>query len=512
MSVITSSLVGDYARAVSQFQVASAGSYAGPSMPMDVLHSLISSTDGINPQDLVSSTGAAVGKQGRGSRSGLGGLGGFLLDTALSFAGGVLQEHIRGVQEDHEQQTRDTRQLQESAQECSTAIGDVVDVSDSALTELFSAAIPLLNLLSMVLSKHPLGKIIVPMISAIGGDLIEKTNQTIASTCRDRDAAIEACYEEFESRCENLSQKPLPQTPPEPDCAAQAEPAPQPKPSSPECPAPLSQEACPPSTQPAQAPPASTSPASTPPAPASSAPAPTPAPADPGQCPPQTAPAAAHPSPASPPAPPAPGIDKQAPPCETQPAETPPCEPQACPPLPVVPSSCEPAVSQTHVEVEKSCCGCLGAAGAGIALVGLGILVAVAAECLAAEIPVPEPCPEPEPVPEPEPCPEQVQEPEPQPDPEPCPEPEPRPEPAPEPKAVPPAAEGVIAPPPELAEVPEPDPPPKKLMNMPAAVEVSEPKPESEGAVAEPLSPASEQALTPEKAEYKGRARKAGQW
>ncbi|WP_286955500.1 MULTISPECIES: zinc metalloprotease [Corynebacterium] len=492
MSVITSSLVGDYARAVSQFQVASAGSYAGPSMPMDVLHSLISSTEGINPQDLVSSTGAAVGKQGRGSRSGLGGLGGFLLDTALSFAGGVLQGHIRGVQEDHEEQTRDTRQLQESAQECSTAIGDVVDVSDSALTELFSAAIPLLNLLSMVLSKHPLGKIIVPMISAIGGDLIEKTNQTIASTCRDRDAAIEACYEEFESRCENLSQKPLPQTPPEPDCAAESEPAPQPKPSSPECPAPPSQETCPPSTQPAQAPDAS------------SAPAPQSAPADPGQCPPQTTPAAAQLSPASPPAPPAPGIDKQAPPWEAQPAETPPCEPQACPPLPVVPSSCEPAVSQTHVEVEKSCCGCLGAAGAGIALVGLGILVAAAAECLAAEIPVPEPqpCPDPEPQPDPEPCPE----------PEPQPQPQPEPEPEPEPKAVPPAAEGVIAPPPELAEVPEPDPPPKKLMNMPAAVEVPESSPGSEGAVASPGLPATEQALAPESADDAGRARKAGQW
>lgn len=497
MSVINSSLVGDYARAIAQFQAASSGAYPGPSMPMEMLRTLISSIEGINPQDLVTSTEAAVGDQGRGvsgnarGAEDIGGLKGFLLGTALSFADGAFQEHIRGVQEDHEEQTHSTQELRKSAQECSTAIGDVVDVSDSALTELLSASIPLINLLSMVLSKHPLGKIMVPLISSIGADLIEKTNETIASTCRDRDAAIEACYEEFESRCDDLSQRPLPQCPPQPECGKEPEPPGKPdcpeEPADPPAPKPKPEDCPPEQTPPEHCPPTHTS--VTPPlAPPGD---PIPPQTDKQDCPPpKTVPAQAPPP--APPAPePYPVPEPEPDPC---PLPQPPSEPE--PPAPPIPEPCPP-----QVEVEKSCCGSLGVAGAGIALIGLGLLAAAAAECLPPEVPEPEPVPCPEP--EPAPCPE--------PEPEPCPEPEP-----------PAAEDGVIDPPPDLAEVPEPLPPPEKLAHMQAAA--VEPAMETESApatasttaadidgVPAPVEPEPAGAET-ETNEDVQRVRKAGQW
>lgn len=92
--------------------------------------------------------------------------------------------------------------------------------------------------------------------------------------------------------------------------------------------------------------------------------------------------------------------------------------------------------------------GTLGAAGAAAALGALECITAAQQEC-----PPPEPVPEPTPEPEPEPAPE-------------CePEPAPEAEPAPPPPTTP-VDDGVIAPPPELAQVEEPAPPPKKLENL----------------------------------------------
>ena len=97
--------------------------------------------------------------------------------------------------------------------------------------------------------------------------------------------------------------------------------------------------------------------------------------------------------------------------------------------------------------------GAFGALGAAAALGAL--------ECLAASVECPTPEPAPEPAPQPEP---------------PAPAPEPPPAPAP-PAAPTPTGDGVIAPPPELAQVEEPAPPPKKIAAMqPASVEPVEPE------------------------------------
>ena len=136
MSTMVKSLLGDYSQAVSQFQAASLGGYSGPSTPIGLLGDMVGSVDGIKPDDLVSSTASAMGA--RRPRRGGNGLRDFLLGTVLSLAGGALMDHLRGVQDDFEKEREEADDLVESAQQCSEAIEDVVDVSDSAVAELIS--------------------------------------------------------------------------------------------------------------------------------------------------------------------------------------------------------------------------------------------------------------------------------------------------------------------------------------------------------------------------------------
>ena len=254
MSTLTKSLLGDYSNAISQFQFACLGSYSGPSMPMNLLGELVGAVDGIAPENLVKNTVAAVG--GNRPKGGGAELAGYLQQDDSEVAQGAMREHLCGVQEDFDIDRQDAAHLTSSAEQCSGAIADVVDVSDTALTELVSAVIPLLNILSMVATKHPLARFIIPILSTIGGQIIEETNHNIASTCRDRDDAIESCYSEFESRCECVCERPMPEECPTPAKPAdEACPAPVEKcPDAPPPTNPMPKDECPPSrpTEPAQ--------------------------------------------------------------------------------------------------------------------------------------------------------------------------------------------------------------------------------------------------------------------
>lgn len=527
----TKSLLGDYSQAVSQFQAASQGSYAGPSTPLDLLGSMIGSVDGIKPQELVRGTSAAMG--GRRPARGGGGLKGFLVGTVLSIAGNALMDHLGGVQKDFEQERDEADELTGKAQQCSNAIEDIVGVSDTSLTELFSAVVPLLNILTMIASKHPLGRFIVPIISSIGANVIEQTNDMVMTTCRDRDSAIEQCYDKFEECCSKVCERELPKTPPEPARGCEPPLADAPCPSAPptvtgQPPADTTQpaqtppaEACETTAPPTKAAPICTTPAGVPPAPPNPAPTPVPPTAPPTV--PSVAPPVATPPPQSPVCPPPAAPVEQ--PC-TQPAqalvEPEPIQPAQAPCPEEQPrqvtvqldievqqdteakqetAECEQEIVECEQETtqvaqqcppEQSCCGCLGALGVGIAIIGVGLLAAAAAECLE-NMPIPEePCPEPPPAPEP-------------PAPEP-PAPEPCPPPAPEPP--------VIPPPPELAEVEEPTPPPEKVAHMqaaeaPAPLPPSEPGPAPEPAPAPPLAPPAPEPAPEDKTVH---ARKAGQW
>ncbi|MBE7364520.1 zinc metalloprotease [Corynebacterium aurimucosum] len=555
MSTMVKSLLGDYSQAVSQFQAASLGGYSGPSTPIGLLGDMVGSVDGIKTDDLVSSTASAMGA--RRPRRGGNGLRDFLLGTVLSLAGGALMDHLRGVQDDFEKEREEADDLVESAQQCSEAIEDVVDVSDSAVAELISAVIPLLNILTMLLQRHPLGKAIVPVISSIGGDLIDQTNDTITQTCRDRDTAIENCYGEFERRCSEVCERELPETPPEPECGCEDKPKqcaqPAPEPCAPTKPAQ--------STEPAV-------PAQPSPAPAPSTPAPPQQPVEQGV----EQPVAPQEEPA--PTRPAAAPEKECPPDEEKPQPTKPSQPPSASTEAVAQPKPESTASEAqhtpcgcHAEKEAQSCGCseqqrevetTKPADAGVesptepvqqkvidcpedmkpvaeekecteepvegedceapeqppvaepgeckpeesccgSLGILGVGVAILGLGLLAEAAVDfiENLPEPEPVPVPEP------EPEPQPEPEPC--PPPAPEPAPD--------NGVTPPPPELNNVPEPEAPPEKLAHMQAAeAPVPAPAPEPAPGPA-PATEAAPDIAPQESSETSSiHARKAGQW
>lgn len=555
MSTMVKSLLGDYSQAVSQFQAASRGGYSGPSTPIGLLGDMVGSVDGINPGDLVTNTASAMGarRPGRGGN----GLREFLLGTVLSLAGGAIMDHLRGVQDDFDKERDEADDLVESAQQCSDAIEDVVDVSDSAVAELISAVIPLINILTMLLQRHPLGKVIIPVISRIGGELIDQTNDTITQTCRDRDTAIENCYDEFERRCTEVCERELPETPPEPECGCEEKrkecPQPEPEPCAPAQPSPAPAPSTPSQpTQPAQpsAPAAPQQPVEpkpeTPVAPPEK-PEPTqPATVPEKDCPPvEEKPQPATPSEPShvPTEPASTAPEEEHTPCRcnaekepqscgcgehqrelgtTKPADAgvdvpiepvpqevvdcpenvePAAEDIECPEEPVGDEDCEEAEQPPGAEAgeckpEEACCGSLGLLGVGVAILGLGLLAEAAMDFV-------ENLPEPEPVPEP------VPEPEPQPEPEPC--PPPAPEPAPD--------NGVTPPPPELNNVPEPEVPPEKLAHMQAA-EAPAPQPAPAPAPApEPApGPAAGAEATPEMPPQESsetssvHARKAGQW
>lgn len=567
MSTIVKSLLGDYSQAVSQFQAASMGSYAGPSTPIGLLGDMVGSVDGINPEDLVASTASAMGARrpwGGGS-----GLKEFLLGTVLTLAGGAIMDRLRGVQDDFEEERREADDLVESAQQCSDAIEDVVDVSDSALTELISAVIPLINILTMLLQRHPLGKLIAPGISSIGSDLIEQTNDTITQTCRDRDTAIENCYCEFERRCSEVCERELPETPPNPECGREEDkqecPQPSPEPCEPTAPA----------TPTAPAQPAAPAAPSSPPAPSQPSepePTPKPQPSDEPEATWQPVPEKdtdpqTEPQQVSEPCPP-----------ETTPQSVATSEPKDEVPEPkreFEPETAEDTVKpcgcqEEHEEKNAHSCGCdksekseeeqdctTTPADAGTPI---PVEEVPSEELIPPEQPVEpeepeqpedtdtveegaEDCEDSEEAADEEECtPEQscsgvlgilgvgialvglglladaakdffenLPEPEFEPEPEPAPEPEPEPAPEPEPELAPPSDDGVIAPPPELNTVPEPTPPPEKIAHVQAAEAPAPAAPAPEPNTAPPM----EQHDVPEAPSSESpsvHARKAGQW
>ena len=131
MSTLTKSLLGDYSNAISQFQFACLGSYSGPSMPMNLLGELVGAVDGIAPENLVKNTVAAVG--GNRPKGGGAELAGYLQQDDSEVAQGAMREHLCGVQEDFDIDRQDAAHLTSSAEQCSGAIADVVDVSDTCL-------------------------------------------------------------------------------------------------------------------------------------------------------------------------------------------------------------------------------------------------------------------------------------------------------------------------------------------------------------------------------------------
>ena len=421
MSTMAAGKLADYHAAVAQFQAASSGTYAGPSTPFDFLQQKIGAIDGLNPQELVTGTAAAVGptaveSRGRKSNSMDRGIGGFFrgiaIDALGSFGGGALLDFFDKLATDDADDDLQCRGLMKDSQQCAETIEDICTTSDTAMSEMLEPATHVISILTQFIRRTPLGALASSAVS-VASDLIENTNEQIIGACQDRDESVEKCFEEFLRRCGDISVRPLPCEPPDTaDCPLPTHPA-----GEHTCePPPQDIQPCPEEKKPVDTTPVDTKPVETPTPQPETPPAKSPDPQADDDC-------------EKPTLPPEPDCEKE----PTKPAQ--PQVPQ--PPSPPEPSKpCEPSAS---------CRGVLGLVGVGVALVGLGALICSISECLEQTCELPEP--EPEPTPEPQP--------------EPAPQPEPEPEPVPEPV------------PEDLSKVPEPTPPPKKLSMLSTAAEVA---------------------------------------
>lgn len=430
-----------YRGVVQMLMSASRGSYRGPAVPVDAVAQALGSTEGLDPGKLVDHTRAAVGL------SGTSGMRGGLVESLFTFLAQAAFGEILGRVVDNLNDWFTNRDesgdVARDAEDAGESLQDIEDVADTGIEEILVALravigqlCTFLNQLDPALHPREFGECV-----AAGADLIDSAGGTILDCCRDRDTAVTSCLDEFLARGTAVCERPACGAHTEVGCGEQA--------------------------------------AATPGVPAARA-----EPDVRGDAPTFPQSVASEPAPPEPSTPPGKSVQPTPP---EKPAE-PPTVPQTTEPVdeeaPAPESTAEPAEPEEVAPDEAQttgCCGVLGLVGAGVALLGVGLLVSTLEDCAPASAPTPEPEPVPESVPEPPPPPKQdladV------------------PEPPPPPKQ-------------DLAEVPEPPPPPKQT---PVQVEPAAAAPQP----AAP-QPVAAQTTTPESppapAPAPGGARKAGEW
>lgn len=530
MTSVLSSKLDEYGGVLLQLQAASLGHYAAPTGVVNALKQQAKGVSGLDTDALRESTRAAVGtRTGRNKAGEI--LKDFIVQFVVGLASGKLVDTFWSLIDDGEEESRESQELCDSADQCCDTIDDIVHVSESAIFEVLSAAITLISIVVSIMKKAPGHVRLVGMLAGLVAPVVEDANNQIRHILDDRDDGLDACFTEFERRCEQVCERELPKPAPEvAECEKPAPPQPAPAPELPD--------------KPAAPEPAPTKPTASPP---SSAPVP-----------PHQPPVAGDPQgpvkePAAVPTQPAAAPEKDCPPVVTKPVapttETPgrvDSSEVGTTPASVgssfgssvigginfeaalkghIESSVNQAVDQAvgaaveeveqaakpiqevapevptepvACDVNTSCVGNLGAVGAGMAILGVGLAIAAAAECLELACEVPEVDTEaPEPEAPPAAAPEPVEKPEPV-----------KPEPAVK-------EDGVIPPPEELSEVEEPAPPPKKVAQpVPAAA----PAPAPEAPAPEPTPHSSGGHSSGEAPQVANtdtssiRARKAGQW
>lgn len=460
MSTVLTGTAGDYERVVHQLRASSRGSYRGPAVGGGELSSALGGIEGLDPVALVDNTRAAVGSSDPSRMHGA------ILPVLPRLLGQAALGEMLGRVVDSARDWFDNRsaseQVEESSEQACGALTDIRDVSEGGITEILHVLQSTVNQLCAFLAQ------VDPVehrrefeeCVGTGAALIDDAGAAILACCRERDAAVAGCLDEFLARGEAVCEVP---------CRVRDTP----QVAEADCPPPAPVD-CPPES-PGSAPPGSppTEPQSAGPPPAGSE---------------QGKPGPGQPKPIGP----LPG-EENPPPTEAEVCEVE--QAQDC----VV---AEPEVGTPPVGGAGGgvCHGVLGAVGVGVAVLGLGLLMSCLGEVTVGEDPAPEPDPDPEPalIPAPEP--------EPVPDPEPVPPPKDLsqvPEPTPPPKKNLGAYQQASWPEAEPADPADPAPAPTESARWQA------PAPEVESAPTPTPTPTPEPAAP---APSPMGARKAGQW
>ena len=427
-------MLAEFDRAVADFTAASAGAYGGGRAGIEALRSAVGTLDGLDTGE-IHRAGVLGARGGRGPSEGSGPDRFDIVDMAsellVDVAGSVLSDFFIRQNDGYENERECTGGLEQDLRACCETVDTIVGDSATALEEILLAATSLLGPLAMLLRATPAGRVLSVAVAA-GSALIDSTVSTGVETCRERDTQVTGCLDKMAQKCESHC-----------DSEAANPPAPAPEPCAP---TPCAPGPAVPNPAPEPAGPAPvvesvpTAPTAVPaPAPAPAAPVPAPAP-----CPEPVVSSSVSPFGS---------LLLEAASTMTGSMQA---SAEAC--LASFDRGIQEAVSSATASSTNNFLGVLGSSGAAVIQIDASACCCCLEECAPPEEPD---CPEPAPPtpPEPEPAPEPAP-----------PAPDPPPPPAPEP-----APEGVIAPPPELAEVPEPPAPPEKLEHLGTQATAAEP-------------------------------------
>lgn len=229
-ATVVNHFMEEFSGAVGQFAAAAGGRYEVPAQALSELNHALGSLDGLDTGKLREAAHvAAAGGSSAASGADSEGPVGAVMNFGSDIAGGLFSRFFGREKDDYvaERDAADT--LDRQMQQCCDAVDSIADDSQTALREIFLAAVPVLQVLTLLLGRSPWGVVASAAISA-GSYLVERTMTTAQETCADRDEAISQCFETYtelcDCHCDEQGTHP-PKTSPEPDGEQEREREPQ---------------------------------------------------------------------------------------------------------------------------------------------------------------------------------------------------------------------------------------------------------------------------------------------
>ena len=245
---VVTHLMDEFSSAVTRFAAAANGRYNVPVESLIGLSRALGSIDGLDTDKLREAAHvAARGGAGASSQGDVAPVSS-VVEQGSGVAQGFLSRFFQREKDSYGREREHASELDEQMRQCCDAVDSIADDSNTAIREIFLAAVPVLQVLTLLLGRSPWGVVASAAIAA-GGYLIERTTTTAQETCRDRDEAIEQCLELYLECCEGYcaeQESDPPRKAPETEGPAEPE-APEPDATDPELPEPAGEE---PSDQP----------------------------------------------------------------------------------------------------------------------------------------------------------------------------------------------------------------------------------------------------------------------
>lgn len=198
---VVTHLMDEFSSAVTRFAAAANGRYNVPVESLMGLSRALGSIDGLDTDKLREAAHvAARGGAGVSSQGDVAPVSS-VVEQGSGVAQGFFSRFFQREKDSYDREREHASELDEQMQQCCDAVDSIADDSNTAIREIFLAAVPVLQVLTLLLGRSPWGVAASAAIAA-GGYLIERTTTTAQETCRDRDEAIEQCLDLYLECCE----------------------------------------------------------------------------------------------------------------------------------------------------------------------------------------------------------------------------------------------------------------------------------------------------------------------